>query len=128
MHGHKRPFQNKTPRRALQDFLSAVCEPEEQGSRRQEKILASYAEVRFQLHGGGKCPLCRASVRHVIPVRAERSDGSVTEYACLCHRCFTAERAACVRVILSTGRIRLEFGPYSGSPARTQKFRASPWL
>lgn len=119
----KKPFSDEIPRRVLQQFLEAVAEPEERGATRKEKILLSVAEVQYQLNGGGKCSLCRATVRHIIPVKAEHSDGTEKNFACLCHRCLTAERAVSDRVTLSGGKIKLEYGRYGETRKSTQKFR-----
>lgn len=123
---YKKPFANEIPRRVLQQFLEAVAEPADRGVTRQERLLISVAEVHFQMNGGGKCSLCRASVRHIIPVRAEHSDGSVKEHTCLCHRCLTAERSISDRVVLSGGKIELEYGHYGEPRKSTQKFRFMP--
>ncbi|HEU5453683.1 MAG TPA: hypothetical protein VFU76_16920 [Terriglobales bacterium] len=119
----KQPFSDEIPRRILQQFLEAVAEPVERGITRQEKLLLSFAELRFQMNGGGKCSLCRASVRHIIAVTAEHSDGTVKEHGCLCHRCLMAERAISERVTLHGGKIKLEYGRYGVTRKSTQKFR-----
>jgi hypothetical protein len=117
---HKKPV----PHNVLQDYLQALAEGLDQdpGSH-QQKALQSYAELQFRLHGGGRCSLCRASVRHVLPVKAEHSDGTIAEFRCLCTRCLEGERAVSDRVTLAVGNARLEYTAAQGKPP-TRKFRA----
>ena len=74
-------------------------------------LLQCYAEVQFMLKGGRRCPVCNAHVRHVLPVIAERKDGTRTEFPCLCTRCFEAERAVSRVVVTHLGKIRVEHFP-----------------
>lgn len=74
-------------------------------------LLRSYAELQYKLNGGGRCSMCRAHVRHVIPAHVEKPDGSTADYACLCTRCFEGERATCERLILQMGEAKVEYRP-----------------
>ena len=114
---------DEIPHRVLQEFLEAVAEPADRGITREERILLSFAEVQFQIRGGGKCSVCRAAVRLVIPVHSERTDGTTADFACLCTRCLTGERAVASSVTLSAGKIAIQYGSYGQSRKSTQKFR-----
>ena len=94
--------------RALQEYLEAIAEEHEVPSQRERKLLLSYAELQFKLKGGSQCGMCRASVRHVLPVRVEHADGSSKEFACLCTRCIEAEKAVAKRVVLQVGKATVE--------------------
>jgi hypothetical protein len=112
------------PRNILQEYLQALAEGMDDGpSARQRKALDSFAELQYQLHGGGRCSICRASVRHVLPVKAEHSDGTIAEYRCLCTRCLEGERGGCERVTLTVGNARLEYATTHEKPV-TRTFRA----
>jgi hypothetical protein len=64
-------------------------------------LLAWYAELKYKLSGGGHCTICRAHVRHAVPVTSERADNITVIYACLCTRCLVAEEAISRRVTLA---------------------------
>lgn len=53
--------------------------------------------------GGGKCPLCTAHVRHVVPVFVRRPDGQSLQYDCLCQRCLQGEIGLSEEVELRIG-------------------------
>lgn len=98
------------PAKVLQEYLETLAgcagaAPAE----RLERLLLSYAELQFHRKGGSKCAVCGTTVRHVVPVRAEREPGIVLEYACLCNRCLQAERALSARVVLSLGRAQVAY-------------------
>ncbi len=78
--------------RILQEYLQTLAEQQSEGAQRAKELLTSYAEFRFRLSGGSQCPLCRASVRHVLPVSVVHKNGKKTNFPCLCHRCIEAER------------------------------------
>lgn len=79
--------------RILQEYLQALAEEQKDpGPQRAKRLLTSYAEFRFRVSGGSQCPLCRSSVRHVLPVSIVRRTGEKVTYPCLCHRCLEAER------------------------------------
>lgn len=112
------------PHNVLQEYLQALADCVNDGpSDRQQKILLSYAELQYQLHGGGRCSMCHASVRHVLPVTAEHTDGTIAEFGCLCTRCLEAERGVSHRVTLTIGRARLEYTTTGGGP-QPRRFRA----
>ena len=116
---HHRPL----PHNVLQEYLQALADGAAEGpSTRQQKILLSYAELQYQLHGGGRCSICHASVRHVLPVTAEHTDGTIAEFGCLCTRCLEGERVVSSRVTLTIGRARLEYTTHGGPQPRS--FRA----
>jgi hypothetical protein len=79
--------------RILQEYLQALAEEQTQpGPQHAKRLLTSYAEFRFRVVGGSQCPLCRSSVRHVLPVTIVGRTGKKMTYPCLCHRCIEAER------------------------------------
>jgi bacterioferritin-associated ferredoxin len=94
--------------RALQEYLEAIAEEHEMPSRRNRQLLLSYAELQFKLRGGSQCAVCRASVRHVLPVKVERLDGQEVDYSCLCTRCIEAEKSVARKVILKIGEATVE--------------------
>src|SRR3954468_1657352 len=79
------------PRSVLQDYFEILAETGGQSkNKRLERILGSYAEVQYRINGGGHCSVCHASVRHVLPVRVDHADGSISDFQCLCTRCLQA--------------------------------------
>ena len=113
---------NDLPHNVLQDYLEALADTGGHPDKRLERILSSYAELRYRINGGGHCAICHAAVRHVLPVRVEHADGSIADYQCLCTRCLQAERVVSDRVSLTVGRARLVYTPGEASP-RTTKFK-----
>ncbi len=111
------------PRNVLQEYFESLAETGGHPNKRLEKVLTSYAELQFRINGGGHCSVCRAAVRHVVTVRVERSDNSVTSFECLCTRCLEAERALSKRVILTIGKAMLVYTRGEDHP-KTQKFHA----
>src|SRR5690348_13189888 len=97
-------FSNHVPENVLQDYFESLADTNGQPDKRLAKVLTSYAELRYRLNGGGKCTVCGASVRHIIPVKAEHADGTVASFTCLCTRCLEAERAISDRVTLTVGK------------------------
>jgi hypothetical protein len=89
----------------FQEYLEAITQAQQfqVSNLRHWTLIRCYAELQFRLNGGGKCAICRAAVRHVIPVTAERSDGRRDEFACLCTRCYEGERANSVRISMHIG-------------------------
>jgi len=113
-----------TPYNVLQEYLQALSDSADAGpTERQQKILLSYAELQYQLRGGGRCSMCNASVRHVLPVIAKHVDGTIAEYRCLCTRCLQAERVVSNRITLTIGRAHLEYTTSRRGP-QPRKFRA----
>jgi hypothetical protein len=113
------------PRNVLQDYFESLADTGVQSNKRLERILASYAEVQYRINGGGHCSVCRAAVRHVLPVRVEHADGSIADFECLCTRCLQAERVLSERVTLTVGKAVLVYTPKGGISPKTQKFKAS---
>lgn len=113
------PARN-VPENVVQDYLESLADTNLHPSQRLQKVLTSYAELRYRLNGGGKCKVCGASVRHIIPVRAEHIDGSTSEFPCLCTRCLEAERAISQRVTLTVGKAFLVYE--RSEPPHTHNF------
>lgn len=106
-------FRKKIPERFLQEYLEVLAGAQayQVSNLRNWDLLRSYAELRFKLNGGGRCAMCRAHVRHVIPAHVEMPDGSAQDHVCLCTRCFEGERAVCELLILQLGEARVEYRP-----------------
>ena len=49
------------------------------------------------------------NVRHVLPVRSEREDGTILDYACLCTRCLEGEKVLATRVRVGMGEAYVEY-------------------
>lgn len=109
---------------ALQEYLEALAESMGDGpTQRERKVLTSYAELQYKLHGGGKCGVCRAPVRHIMAVTIECEDGTVHEFPCLCNRCLEGEKGTARRIVLRIARKEMEFfkrGEAAKSKAATQ--------
>ncbi len=96
--------------RELQQYLTVLAGDSADGdSVRQANLLFSFAELKFRIAGGGKCSVCRAHVRHVLPVEVERDNGHRATYECLCTRCLVAEKVSARRVILRVGHAQVEY-------------------
>ena len=96
--------------REVQQYLAALADGAAQKETvRHANLLFSFAELKFRIAGGGKCAVCHAHVRHVLPVEVERDDGSRHSYSCLCTRCLVAEKASARRVILRIGHATVEY-------------------
>lgn len=115
------PARN-VPENVVQDYLESLAETNVHPSKRLKKVLVAYAELRYRLIGGSRCKLCGASVRHVIPVKAQHADGTTSEFSCLCTRCLEAERAISDRVTLTVGKAILVYE--RAIPPKTYKFAA----
>ena len=115
-------FSNHVPENVLQDYFESLADTNGQPDKRLAKVLTSYAELRYRLNGGGKCTVCGASVRHIIPVKAEHADGTVASFTGLCTRCLEAERAISDRVTLTVGKAIVVY--VKNQPLKTQRFRA----
>lgn len=87
----------------LQDYLEAVAEAAQAADPQDEKLLFGYAELKYRIAGGGRCALCRAHVRHVVPVLARRASGDALAYECLCQRCLQGEIGLADEVELRIG-------------------------
>jgi hypothetical protein len=95
--------------RALQEYLEALADTDDVLPRRLRRLLMAFAEFRFKLRGGSKCAVCRMSVRHVLPVKVERKNGTRVDYPCLCTRCIEGEKAVSRRLVLEVGKARVEY-------------------
>ena len=96
--------------RELQQYLTVLAgDTDRKDPVRQANLLFSFAELKFRMGGGGKCSVCHAHVRHVLPVEVEREDGTHTAYECLCTRCLVAEKTSAVRVTLRIGHAKVEY-------------------
>ncbi len=96
--------------RELQQYLAALANGGEQkDSVRQANLLFSFADLKFRIKGGGRCAVCRAHVRHVLPVEVQRDNGTRTKYDCLCTRCLVAEKSSATRVTLRVGNAKIEY-------------------
>jgi hypothetical protein len=107
-------FDRKSiPERFLQQYLEALAQAKatQNSGTRNWNLLRSFAELKFKMTGGAKCPMCRAHVRHVIPVTVEKNDGSIKKYDCLCMRCLEGERGDSRLVALQLGEARVEYLP-----------------
>jgi hypothetical protein len=90
-------------------------------------LIQCYAELQFKLNGGSKCPMCKAHVRHVVPIRAEHTDGTVQEFDCLCTRCFEGERAISKTVTMHLGEAAVSYYPriYGAKTSQVESSRKS---
>ena len=87
------PLPTLATERILQEYLQARADtPERSEHDRARHLLTSYAEFRFHVAGGSRCPMCHAHVRHVLPVAIVQLDGERREFPCLCFRCVEGER------------------------------------
>ena len=95
----------------LDEYLSTLAQYADVPSEDDEKVqelIRSYAELKFKIIGGSKCGVCRAHVRHVVPVIAQKEDGQQCRFACLCTRCFEGEKATSEKMFLEMGESRVE--------------------
>jgi len=99
--------------RVFAEYLETVAQAQQfqVSNLRNWDLLRCYAELQFKLNGGSRCAMCRACVRHVIPVSVERMDGQVDAYDCLCTRCFEGERAQSRKIVQQVGEARVEQTP-----------------
>jgi hypothetical protein len=107
------PKKRPIPAKFLQDYLETLVDAQSfhVSNLRNWTLIQCYAELQFKLNGGSKCPVCRAHVRHIVPVRAEKEDGTLKEFKCLCTRCFEAERATSKVVIMRMGDAIVKYAP-----------------
>jgi len=108
-----KPAKRPVPAEFLQDYLQAVVDAQlfKVSNLRNWNLIQCYAELQFKLNGGTKCPVCRAHVRHIVPVKSHKADGSVKEFTCLCTRCFEAERATSNTVTMHLGDAAVTYYP-----------------
>jgi hypothetical protein len=125
MQGIRRQISAKV----LQEYLETMVSAQsfQLSNTRHWTLIQCYAELQFKLNGGSKCPMCKAHVRHVVPVRAERPDGTVQEFECLCTRCFEGERAISKVITLHLGEAAVEQYPrkYGAKTSQVQSSSAT---
>lgn len=109
--------------RVLQDFFEAVAIPEPEDRDRAFQLISSYAELQYRLNGGGRCPVCRAHVRHVVPVSVTHQDGRQHHFPCLCQRCLQGEQATAKSVVLHLGQSSWEVAHRRKRPHTTHRQR-----
>jgi|GEM_PF-4656050 len=109
----ERMQHRKIPARFLQEYLETLAHSQsfQTSGRRAWALMHCYAELQYKLKGGAKCPVCRAHVRHVVPINIERLDGTTQEFPCLCTRCFEGERAGAKLSVMHIGEARVEYKP-----------------
>jgi hypothetical protein len=93
----------------FQEFLETLAGVDDLSPEKQRQVLLSYAEVRYRLRGGSRCPLCRVHVRYVMPIYAVHLDGSERSYPCLCTRCFEGEKGLSAKVVVRLGETSLVY-------------------
>lgn len=115
-------IHKRVPPRFIEEYLEVLAKAQsfQLSNTRHWSLLKCYAELQYKLNGGAKCPICRAHVRHVVPVRAERPDGHIDEFPCLCTRCFEGERAVSKSISMRMGEACIVYGPHQYG-ARTRK-------
>lgn len=122
--------RKRIPAKYLQEYLDTVMRAQQfqLSNVRHWTLLQCYAELQFQLNGGSKCPVCRAHVRHVVPISAQRSDGSVHEFPCLCTRCFEGERATSAMITMQIGEAKVDYKPriYGAHVHKAESFPKRP--
>lgn len=103
--------KNTLSPRDMHDYLEALsrCQKDHNDEKAKYALMCAFAELQFCIHGGAKCGVCHAHVRHVLSVAVERRDGSSREYECLCTRCFESERAVASNVAVSLGDATIRF-------------------
>ena len=103
--------KNTISPRDMHDFLDALsrCEADRNDQKAKRDFVRAFAEFQFCMHGGSKCAICHAHVRHVLPVVSERADQVVREFECLCTRCFESERAVAKKLFVKLGDATLHF-------------------
>lgn len=101
--------KNSIPPKFFQEYLEALAVEPSEEQERARKLLTGYAELQYKLRGGSKCAVCHAHVRHVVPVHAEREDGTAMEFDCLCTRCLEAEKALSRVVTMRLGDAKLQY-------------------
>jgi hypothetical protein len=106
-------IRRQIPAKFLQEYLETMVDAQsfKVSNLRHWTLIQCYAESQFKLNGGAKCPTCKAHVRHVVPIRAERQDGTVQDFNCLCRRCFEAERALSRVVTMHLGESAVNYYP-----------------
>jgi hypothetical protein len=105
--------KNRHHPQVLQDYLEALADSAAAAAPSGKKLLFGYAELKYRMEGGGRCTLCRAPVRHVVPVFSRRDDGQSVAYDCLCQRCLLGEVALATEVEQRIGAARVRYTRHS---------------
>ncbi len=104
----------------LEEYLSVLARysqvPRDDDEKLRE-LIRSYAELKFRILGGSKCGMCRAAVRHVVPVISIQDHGEERRFTCLCTRCFEGEKALAQQMFLEMGESRIEVKLPNHEPA-----------
>jgi hypothetical protein len=108
----------------LEEYLDSLFAEPRPDDDRSERLLLSYAELQFQRRGGGRCAVCNAPVRLVIPVVAEQKDGSAKQFACLCQRCLEGERDQAAVIRMQIGNAKVELKPRARRATNSHKRHA----
>ena len=97
----------------FQEYLEALTRAQgfAVSNIRHWDLIQCYAEFQFRLNGGSHCAMCKAAVRHVVPVIALRMNGGEDTWPCLCTRCYEGERAQSVRIIMKIGETEVSETP-----------------
>jgi bacterioferritin-associated ferredoxin len=95
----------------MHDYLEALsrCQKDQNDEHAKYDLMRAFAELQFCIHGGAKCSVCHAHVRHVLAITSERADGTRHNFDCLCNRCFESERAAAKKIAVSLGDATIYF-------------------
>lgn len=93
----------------FQEFLETLAGIDDLPEEKQRKLFLAYAEVKYRLRGGSRCPLCQTHVRYVMPIYAVHLDGSERSYPCLCTRCFEGEKGLSSKVVVRLGATSLVY-------------------
>lgn len=91
----------------FQEFLATIAGAQDLSAENQRYVLNSYAEVKYRMRGGARCPLCRVHVRYVMPIYAVHFDGRERSYPCLCTRCFEGEKGLSSKMVVRMGATSL---------------------
>ena len=100
----------------LQEYLEALDHSGSPDTRHKE-LLTSYAELHFHAFGGGRCGMCNAHVRHMLPVSI-RKGKETKRFEGLCQRCLEGERA-------QADSVEIRLGDASWELVRKHRVRAS---
>ncbi|MDT8070054.1 MAG: hypothetical protein ROO76_17960 [Terriglobia bacterium] len=103
--------KNTLSPRDMHDYLEALsrCQKDQNDEHAKYDLMRAFAELQFCIHGGAKCSVCHAHVRHVLAITSERADGTRHNFDCLCNRCFESERAAAKKIAVSLGDATIYF-------------------
>jgi hypothetical protein len=101
------PDSSRISPELFQEFLEHVAGVDELEPDKKRLLLNSFAELKFRLRGGSRCPLCKTHVRHVMPIYSVHLDGTERSYPCLCTRCFEGEKGLSTRIVMRLGATSL---------------------